>query len=87
MTTSTERVRKFRKRQVAANADIEFCQLVKFIVSNKGLSNASFAAENGKLKEDKGLTPRLVDLLKASTGLQEISHTALRLKAAQHPIC
>src|SRR5262245_36867870 len=62
----------------------EFSRLVAFILKNDGkLSRAAMRAESGKLESVRGLTPRLLNILKSTGGDIQISRDALmRTKAA-----
>jgi hypothetical protein len=83
--TIAQRIGQLNAERETTQAAKEFGQLVQFILTHRGrFSNACLAAEQNQLK-DVGLTPRLINILKSSAGLHEISRNELRKKAAQNP--
>jgi hypothetical protein len=77
---STDELITLRNNTIAAQ---EFAKLAKYVMSQRGsISEAAYAAEHGKLAEVRGLTPRLINILKASTGGREISRELIHKTAA-----
>jgi hypothetical protein len=76
-----------QQKDMAAGAD-EFGKLVHYIMRHDGnFSKARVAAQENRLSDVKGLTTRLVDILKAVPPGPEISREIIRKAAQSAGVC